>query len=66
MGHKKSKWVVARKQGKKPVKVVAGTHYRLKRTAIKKARSLSKQWRKRPDIKFVVRREGWNRKRSWS
>jgi hypothetical protein len=66
LGHGKSKWVAARKQGNHPVTVVAGTHFRLKKTTLKKARSLKRQWKLRPDIRFVVRREGWNRKRWWS
>jgi hypothetical protein len=65
LGHRKSKWVVVRKQGKQPVRVVAGTHFRLKKTAEKKARALQRAYEPRKDIKFVVRKEGWNRK-NWS
>lgn len=40
--------------------------HKRRRVQSRKARSLKKQWKLRPDIKFVVRREGWNRKRWYS
>jgi hypothetical protein len=58
--------VVVRKQGNSPVKVVAGTHFRLKKRAEKEARRLKRQFRGRKDISFVVRKEEWNRKRWYS
>ena len=64
--HRKSKYVIVRKQGRSPVRVVAGTHFRLKKTAEKKARALQNAYKPRKDIKFVVRREGWNRPRPYS
>jgi len=60
--HHTSNYVVARKQGKLPVHVVAGTHFRLKKRAEKEARRLKRQFRDRKDIKFVVRTENWNRR----
>jgi hypothetical protein len=65
--HKKAskKYVVVRKQGKSPVRVVAGMHFRLKKRAQKEANSLNRDY-KGSGIRFVVRKEGWNRKRWWS
>jgi hypothetical protein len=62
---RRGKWVVARKQGKKPVRVVAGMRFRLKKRAQKEASKLNREY-KGTNIKFVVRKEGWNRKRWWS
>ncbi|MGA2308946.1 MAG: hypothetical protein ABSG57_05295 [Candidatus Bathyarchaeia archaeon] len=59
-------WLVVRKQGNKPVKVIAGMHFRLKKRAQKEARALNRAYEPRKDIKFVVRKEGWNRKRWYS
>jgi hypothetical protein len=65
LASQKRKWVVVRKQGESPVGVVAGTHFRLKKHAEEEARRLKRQFRDRKDIKFAVRKEGWNRKRWW-
>jgi hypothetical protein len=63
LGHRASKYVVVRKQGISPVRVVAGTHFRLKKRAQKEASRLNRQFKDRKDIRFEVRREGWNQKR---
>ena len=60
--HGSSNFVVARKQGILPVHVVAGTHFPTLERAMKEAKKLNKIYRL-TEIKFVVRKEGWNRKR---
>jgi hypothetical protein len=57
--------LVARKQGLSPVHVVAGTHFPTMERAQKEAKELNKAYRG-TEIKFVVRKEGWNRKRWYS
>ncbi|MGA3192974.1 MAG: hypothetical protein ABSD73_10755 [Candidatus Bathyarchaeia archaeon] len=59
-------WLVVRKQGRLPVRVVPRAHFRTKKRAQKEARALQRAYKPRKDIKFVVRKEGWNRKRWWS
>jgi hypothetical protein len=63
--HHPSNYVVARKQGIYPVRVVAGTHFPTIKRAEKEASELNKAYRG-TDIKFVVRKEGWNKKRWYS
>lgn len=48
-------WLVVRKQGRSPVRVVAGAHFRTKKRAQKEARALQRAYSPRKDIKFVVR-----------
>jgi hypothetical protein len=45
--------------------VVAGTHFPTIKRAEKEASELNKAYRG-TDIKFVVRKEGWNKKRWYS
>jgi len=55
-------WRVVRKQGRFPVRVVAGERFRTK----KKAEEEAGEWNKAYEgngIDFLVRKEGWRRKR---
>jgi hypothetical protein len=63
--HSPSNLVVARKQGIYPVRVVAGMHFPTEERATKEANRLNKSYRG-TSITFVVRKEGWNRKRWYS
>jgi hypothetical protein len=54
-----------RRKGKSPITVVAGEHYRTKKRAEKEARKFNKVY-KGSGITFMVRKEGWRRKRWWS
>jgi len=60
-----SGYLVARRKGNSPVQVVAGTHYPSKKRAQKKADELNRAY-EGSDVKFMVREEGWNRKRWYS
>jgi hypothetical protein len=54
-----------RRKGNSIIRVVAGERYRTKRKAEKEAREWNKAY-KGSDVKFMVRREGWRRKRWYS
>ncbi|MGA2308480.1 MAG: hypothetical protein ABSG57_02890 [Candidatus Bathyarchaeia archaeon] len=56
------KWLVVRRKGKSPIRVVAGERFRTKKKAEKEARELNKAY-KGSDVKFMVRKKGWRRKR---
>lgn len=58
-----SNYVVIRKQGISPVRIVR--HSLSKKKAQREADFLNSQFAERKDIKFAVREEGWNRK-NWS
>ena len=55
-------WLVVRRKGKSPIRTIAGERYRMKKKAEKEARAWNKAY-KSSDVKFMVRREGWRRKR---
>ena len=59
------KWLVVRRKGTSPIRVVAGERFRTKKKAEKEARELNKSY-KGSDVKFMVREEGWRRKRCYS
>jgi hypothetical protein len=65
--HRRSskKWLVVRRKGKSPIRVVAGERFRTKKKAEKEAREWNKAY-KGSDVKFLVRKEGWRRKRGYS
>lgn len=56
-----SSYVLARRKGNEPIRVVAGERYRTKKKAEKEARSWNKAY-EGTNIKFMVRKEGWRRK----
>jgi len=58
------KWLVVRRKGTEPIRVVAGERYRTKKKALKEAREWNKAY-KGSDVKFMVREEGWRRKRGY-
>jgi hypothetical protein len=60
-----SGYLVARRKGKSPVQVVAGTHFPSKKGAQKKADELKRAY-EGSEVKFMVREEGWRRKRWYS
>jgi hypothetical protein len=53
------------KKGIGPIRVVAGERFRTKKKAEKEAREWNKAY-KRSDVKFLVRKGGWRRKRWYS
>jgi len=55
------KWLVVRRKGKSPIRVVAGERYRTKKKALKEARDWNKAY-KGSDVRFMLRRQGWRRK----
>jgi hypothetical protein len=55
-------YLVVRRRGNSIIRVVAGERFRTKKKAEKEARSWNKAY-KGSDIKFMVRKEGWRRKR---
>lgn len=57
---------MVRKQNRLPVRVVGGERFRTKRKAEKEADEWNRAFKPRRDIKFVVRKEGWNRKKTYS
>jgi hypothetical protein len=59
-----SNYVVIRKQGISPVRIVR--HSLSKKKAQNEADFLNRQFKDRKDIEFAVREEGWNRKKWWS
>ena len=56
-----SGYLVVRRKGNSPIRVVAGEHFRIKKKAEKEAREWNKAY-KGSDVKFMVREEGWRRK----
>ncbi|HUW48849.1 MAG TPA: hypothetical protein VMW36_08940 [Patescibacteria group bacterium] len=58
-------WLVVRRKGKSPIRVVAGERYKTKRKAEKEAGEWNKAY-KSSDVKFMVRKEGWRRKWKYS
>jgi hypothetical protein len=65
-GRRQSKpWLVVRRKGHSPITVVAGAHFKTKQKAQKEADLLNKGY-EGSDVKFMVRGEGWRRKRWWS
>jgi hypothetical protein len=58
-------WLVVRRKGNQPIRVVAGEHHRTKELAEKEAERLNKAYRG-SDVKFMVREEGWRRKQWYS
>jgi hypothetical protein len=59
------KWLVVRRKGNSPIRVVAGERFRAKKKAEKEARDWNKAY-KGSGIRFMVRKEGWRRKREHS
>jgi hypothetical protein len=55
-------WLVVRRKGNSIIRVVSGERYRTKKKALKEARDWNKAY-KGSDVKFMVRKEGWRRKR---
>lgn len=56
------KWLVVRRKGVSPIRVVAGERFRTKTKAEKEAKEWNKAY-KGSSVKFMVRHEGWRRKR---
>ena len=56
------KWLVVRRKGISPIRVVSGERFRTKKKAEKEAGEWNKAY-KGSDVKFMVRKEGWRRKR---
>lgn len=54
-------WLVVRRKGKSPIRVVSGERFRTKKKAEKETREWNKAY-KGSGIKFMVRKEGWRRK----
>jgi hypothetical protein len=54
-------YLVVRRKGNSPIRVVAGERFRTKKKAEKEARSWNRAY-KGSGIKFMVRKEGWRRK----
>jgi hypothetical protein len=54
-----------RRKGKSPITVVSGERFRTKKKAEKEARTWNKAY-KGTNIKFMVRKQGWRRKRGYS
>jgi hypothetical protein len=57
-----SNYLIVRRKGNSPIRVVAGERFRTKKKAEKEAREWNKAY-KGSDVKFMVRKEGWRRKR---
>jgi hypothetical protein len=57
-------WLVVRRKGVSPVRVVAGERFRTKKKAEKEAKAWNGAY-EGSGVKFMVRKEGWRRKR-WS
>ena len=55
-------YVLVRRKGNNPIRVVAGERFGTKKKAEKEAREMNKAY-KGSDVKFMVRKEGWRRKR---
>jgi hypothetical protein len=55
-------YLIVRRIGNSPIRVVAGERFRTKKKAEKEARAWNKAYRG-SDVKFMVRMEGWRRKR---
>ena len=58
-------YLIARRKGNSPIRIVAGERFRTKKKAEKEARELNKAY-KSSDVKFMVRKEGWRRKLGYS
>jgi hypothetical protein len=58
-------WLVVRRKGRSPIVVVAGAHFKTKERAEKEADDLNRGY-EGSDVRFMVREEGWRRKRWWS
>lgn len=58
-------YLVVRRKGNSPIRVVAGERFRTKNKAEKEARELNKAY-KGSDVKFMVREKDWRRKRGYS
>ncbi|MGD0979449.1 MAG: hypothetical protein ABR962_09955 [Candidatus Bathyarchaeia archaeon] len=55
-------YIIVKKKGNSPIRVVAGERFRTKTKAEKEARELNKAY-KGSDVKFMVRKKDWRRKR---
>ena len=60
-----SSYLIVRRKGNSPIRVVAGERFRTKRKAEKEAREWNKAY-SGSDVKFMVRRENWRRKKGHS
>jgi len=60
-----SSYLIVRRKGNSPIRVVAGERFRTKKKAEKEAGEWSKAY-EGSGIEFLVRKEGWRRKRWWS
>jgi hypothetical protein len=56
------KWLVVRRKGNEPIRVVAGERFRTKRKAEREARAWNRAY-EGSGIEFSVRPQGWRRKR---
>jgi hypothetical protein len=57
-----SSYLVVRRKGNSPIRVVAGERFRTKKKAEREARELNRAY-KGSDVKFMVREKDWRRKR---
>jgi len=57
-----SSYVIVRRKGVSPIRVVAGERFRTKKKAEKEAKAWNRAY-EGSGIKFLVRKEGWRRKR---
>jgi len=55
-------WLVVRKKGVSPIRVVAGERFRTKKKTEKEAEAWNKAY-EGSDVKFMARKEEWRRKR---
>jgi hypothetical protein len=60
-----SSYLIVRRKGNSPIRVVAGERFRTKKKAEKEAGEWNKAY-KGSDVKFMVRKEDWRRKRGYS
>lgn len=58
-------YVLVRRKGNSPIRVVGGERFRTKKKAKKEAREMNKAYRD-SDVKFMVREKDWRRKRGYS
>jgi hypothetical protein len=59
------KYLIATRKGNHPIQVVSGRRFRLKKRAEEYAEQLNKAY-EGSDRKFMVREEGWRRKKGHS
>jgi len=62
--HSSSSYLIVRRKGNSPIRVVAGERFRTKKKAEKEAGEWNKAY-KGSDVQFMVRQKDW-RKKLWS